>query len=63
MRYFEKVNLSLKLSLLSVSRPKSATASPTFGSHCSRFHPNRFTSFARTVFAPQSIYNIGSLGL
>ena len=25
------------------SRPKSARPAPTFGSHCSRFHPNRFT--------------------
>jgi len=39
---------------------------PTFGSHSSRSHPNRFTfggviaECVKTVFAHKSIYNIGS---
>ena len=42
---------------------------PTFGLHCSRFHPNRFTlggviaERLKTVFARLSIYNIGSSSL
>ena len=42
---------------------------PTFGSHCARSHPNRFifgrviAKRVKTVFAPQSIYNIGSSSL
>jgi len=38
-----KFRLFLKLSLLCGSRPKSAKATPTFGSQISKFHPNRFT--------------------
>jgi len=39
--------IPLKLSLLRWSRPESARASPTFGSHCSRFHHFR-RSYCRT---------------
>ena len=40
----QKIRLLLKLSLLCGSHPKSVRANPTtFGSFCSRFHPNRFT--------------------
>ena len=61
----------LKLSLLLGSRPKSARPSllPKFGSHCSRFHPNRFTfggviaERVKTVFTPWSISNTGSTSL
>jgi len=38
-----KFRLPLKLSLLRGSRPKLPGPFPTFGSHCSRFHPNRYT--------------------
>jgi len=43
LRCWKKI--PLKLSLMRGSRPKSARANPppTFGSHCSRLHPNRFT--------------------
>ena len=50
--------IPLKLSLLRGSRTDSARAIPTFGSHCSRLHPNRFTfggviaERVKTVFAP-----------
>jgi len=51
----------LKLLLLCGSRPISARASSTFGSHCSKFHPNQFTfggviaEHVKTVIAPCSI--------
>jgi len=38
-----KFRLPLKLSLLRGSCSKSVRTSPTFGSQCSTFHPNRFT--------------------
>ena len=47
------------------TRPKFAKASPTVGSHYSRFHPNRSTlgrviaERVKTVFPHKSIFNIG----
>ena len=67
MRFSGKTT-HLKLSLYCGDRAENLPdlPPPTFGSHFSRFHPNRFNfgeviaERVKTVFAPKSIYNVGS---
>jgi len=65
----KKIRLPFKVSLLRGSRPKIFQGQPpTFGSQCSRFHPNRLTfggvvaERVNTVLLPRRVFSIFVFG-
>jgi len=68
--FFRFIKRALSYCRYCMDRAQNLPApAPTFGSHCSRFDPNRFTfggviaELVKTIFVPWSISNIGSASL